>query len=103
VALLEVRAAVREPVLGLARRVLQALLGDGTRETGGGAAVTLSAHPVSTVAAMNSAASFDVSFMWNPPPSSRVVGNDSRKRFEMAEQERRGRSVLSSAIRLFAL
>src|SRR6185503_20731494 len=32
VALLEVRAAVREPVLRLARRVLQALLGDGTRE-----------------------------------------------------------------------
>jgi len=29
--------------------------------------------------------------------------NDSRKRFEMAEQRRRDRSVLSSAIRLFAL
>jgi len=30
-------------------------------------------------------------------------GNDSRKRFEMAEQQRRDGSVLSSAIRLVAL
>jgi len=31
------------------------------------------------------------------------LGNDSRKRFEMAERQRRDRSVRSSAIRLFAL
>jgi hypothetical protein len=30
-------------------------------------------------------------------------GNDSRKRFEMAEQQRCDRSVLSSAIPLFVL
>jgi hypothetical protein len=32
-----------------------------------------------------------------------VIGNDSRKRFEMAELQRRERNVLSSAIRCAVL